>query len=81
MTSERAAKVAIAERPWSGWTFTEHGGKWHRVEYDSRTKTSTLVCTGRVIPSQGIDVLDYRWGPDLAIRCLRCAPLGWVCEP
>jgi hypothetical protein len=45
------------------------GLRWHQAEYDSRTGTATLACSGKVV-TPGDEVMDYRWTPPWDQHCL-----------
>jgi len=45
-------------------------GEWHQAEYDSRTNSAVLSCTGQLrIKRIAGDVMDYRWRPYPSEQC------------
>jgi hypothetical protein len=50
-------------RPMNSWVRSSPKGRWHQAEYDSRTDTAVLCCSGRIVNAAAAEVMDYRWRP------------------
>lgn len=58
-------------RPMNAWVRggpTSH--RWHQAEYDGRTGTAVLRCSGKVVTPDPAEVMEYRWLPTWPHHCL-----------